>query len=32
MPGKVLCKHFVNCFSFGIDGEIGYEFDKRRII
>lgn len=30
MPGKVLTKHFVNYFSFGIDGEIGYEFDKRR--
>lgn len=30
IPGKVLHKHFVNYFSFGIDGEIGYEFDKRR--
>ena len=23
-------KTFVNYFSFGVDGEIGYEFDKRR--
>jgi hypothetical protein len=30
MEGKILQKHFVNYFSFGIDGEIGYEFDKRR--
>jgi hypothetical protein len=30
MEGKVFSKHFVNYFSFGIDGEIGYEFDKNR--
>ena len=30
IEGKVLNKHFCNYFSFGIDGEIGYEFDKRR--
>ena len=23
-------KHFVNYFSFGVDAEIGYEFDKNR--
>jgi hypothetical protein len=23
-------KHFCNYFSFGIDGEIGYKFDKHR--
>ena len=27
---KILLKHFVNYFSIGVDGEIGYEFDKRR--
>lgn len=30
MPEKKISKHFVNYFSFGVDGEIGYEFDKRR--
>lgn len=30
IQGKILHKHFVNYFSFGVDGEIGYEFDKRR--
>lgn len=23
-------KHFCNYFSFGVDAEIGYEFDKHR--
>jgi hypothetical protein len=30
LPGKSLIKHFCNYFSFGVDGEIGYEFDKHR--
>jgi diacylglycerol kinase (ATP) len=30
VQGKKLTRHFCNYFSFGIDGEIGYEFDKRR--
>lgn len=30
MEEKVLVKHFVNYFSFGVDGQIGYDFDKNR--
>lgn len=30
IPGKVFEKSFCNYFSFGIDGKIGYAFDKRR--
>ena len=30
MEGKVISKSFCNYFSFGIDGKVGYEFDKYR--
>lgn len=30
MEGKKISKNFVNYFSFGVDAEIGYEFDKHR--
>lgn len=30
IEGKKIRKNFVNYFSFGVDGEIGYEFDKHR--
>lgn len=30
LPDKVLKKTFCNYFSFGIDGQIGYSFDKHR--
>lgn len=30
MTEKVISKNFCNYFSFGIDGKVGYEFDKYR--
>lgn len=30
VEGKVINKNFCNYFSFGIDGKVGYEFDKYR--
>jgi len=30
MTGKVLERSFCNYFSFGLDGKIGYAFDRRR--
>lgn len=30
MEVKSINKHFCNYFSFGIDGQVGYEFDKHR--
>ncbi len=30
MEGKSIRKSFCNYFSFGIDGKVGYEFDKYR--
>lgn len=30
IEGKVINKNFCNYFSFGIDGKVGYEFDKYR--
>lgn len=30
MQGKTFSKTFCNYFSFGIDGKIGYSFDKHR--
>ena len=30
MPNKSIKKTFCNYFSFGIDGQIGYSFDKLR--
>lgn len=30
MEGKSISKSFCNYFSFGIDGKVGYEFDKYR--
>lgn len=30
MEEKIISKSFCNYFSFGIDGQVGYEFDKYR--
>ena len=30
MNERVISKNFCNYFSFGIDGKVGYEFDKYR--
>ena len=30
LPGKFVNKTFSNYFSFGIDGKVGYSFDKYR--
>ena len=30
MTEKIISKNFCNYFSFGIDGKVGYEFDKYR--
>ena len=30
MDYKMISKSFCNYFSFGIDGKVGYEFDKYR--
>ncbi len=30
LEGKVFSKHFCNYFSVGVDGKIGYSFDRHR--
>ena len=30
MTENIISKNFCNYFSFGIDGKVGYEFDKYR--